>query len=204
MQIIPLGNGYYATVDDIDYPIAMKSSWNYNKYNRCAFRLDGHVFVYLHREITNTVGSKDQHVRWRNNNPLDCRRENMYLVSAHETDEERKVRHADAVRRGIESKFKWMTDQAAIAVDTALSDHGRCAAADLMDVLGIARTTAIKYMTTLATENPGKYTLSRDDTEGRRLRGGRPFYLIASPKGAAKSTTPSDEDSDFDDDGKLF
>lgn len=74
-KLIPLSGGCYAIVDDEDFEIHGGKRWYCSSTARkkYAFRHENGKRVLLHKEIVKT----DLQVDHRNNDSLDCRRENL-------------------------------------------------------------------------------------------------------------------------------
>ena len=91
MQHIPLSQGQIALVDDDDFARVSQYHWCYrgerNSGQGYAIRhdKDGKKYrtVYLHREIMGPVPPEHE-VIFRNGDRLDCRRENLRMVSKQE------------------------------------------------------------------------------------------------------------------------
>jgi hypothetical protein len=92
---------------------------------------------------------------------------------------------------------------AVATADAAIADHGFCTTADLISGMGIVRTTAIKYLDALSELDPEKYGRIEVTGPVRRLV---PMIVneTPEPEPTPDRRPPSDEESDFDDDGKLF
>jgi hypothetical protein len=98
MQTISLSQGQIALVDDADYPLLSDFKWSYrperNKAQGYAVRhrkVNGKDrLAYLHREI---VPAPEGHeVIFLNHDRLDCRRENLKVVSKEEARRHHRVR----------------------------------------------------------------------------------------------------------------
>lgn len=67
-------------VDDIDYQWAKKFKWYLDKYAKRMRRVNGkRVHITLHKEIAKRakISTTGARIRFRNGNPLDCRRKNL-------------------------------------------------------------------------------------------------------------------------------
>lgn len=79
MKKITLRKGRYAIVDDQDYDRVSKHHWCFTgapNGSQCRTKIDG-KFVALHRFIA--LAPARRPMRFKNKNPLDCRRRNLLL-----------------------------------------------------------------------------------------------------------------------------
>lgn len=92
---------------------------------------------------------------------------------------------------------------AVMTADAAIAHHGYCTTADLVSGMGIVRTTAIKYLDALNELDPVKYGRIEVAGPARRLT---PMVINETPEHepTPDRRPPSDEESDFDDDGSFF
>lgn len=76
---IPLSQGKFATVDDVDYDWLAKHKWTYDTKGY-AMRRSANVTIYMHRVVLNASGPvMVDHV---NGDGLDNQRENLRIVTA--------------------------------------------------------------------------------------------------------------------------
>jgi hypothetical protein len=98
MQHIPLSQGQVAIVDDTDYPLLSDFRWAYRaeRDGRQGYAVRHHKvggndrLSYLHREIMQP--GPGQEVIFLNHDRLDCRRENLKVVSKEEARRHHRVR----------------------------------------------------------------------------------------------------------------
>jgi hypothetical protein len=99
MQEIPLSQGQFALVDDQDFPVLSDFRWCYRaeRDGRQGYAVR-HVKVggkdrlcYLHREIVGTV-PPGYEVIFLNHDRLDCRRDNLKVVTKEEARRHHRVR----------------------------------------------------------------------------------------------------------------
>lgn len=109
---IPLTRGYTALVDDSDYALLSQRKWLYvgSGYAGRFVTCDGHkTLLYLHRHLLNA--QPDQRVDHINGDRLDCRRENLRLVTRNQNQQNRKCsRHSTSGRKGVcwhQRQGKW-------------------------------------------------------------------------------------------------
>lgn len=111
MKKIPLTQGQIAIVDDIDADL-VKQKWcavymKSRKGNFAAAKtLPGNKHIYLHRVIMERVLGREldrnEFVNPVNNNPLDCRRENLRLSDyAHSARSRRKQSETSSRFKGV-------------------------------------------------------------------------------------------------------
>lgn len=80
---IPLSQGKFATVDDVDYDWLVKNKWTYDPKGY-AMRRVANVIVYMHRVVLNASGPiVVDHI---NGDGLDNRRENLRIVTTAENN----------------------------------------------------------------------------------------------------------------------
>lgn len=98
MNTIPLSNDYEALLDDDDFERLSRFHWCYrgerNGAQGYAIRHakvdDKYKTVYLHREVMNPPPGHE--VVFRNHDRLDCRRENLLVVTKQEARRHHRVR----------------------------------------------------------------------------------------------------------------
>ena len=98
MKQIQLSQGKFATVDDSDYPLLADYKWCYKSnrngtqgYTVRHVKVDGHdQLCYLHRSLMKP--GEEQEVIFSNHDRLDCRRENLLVVSHEEARQHHRVR----------------------------------------------------------------------------------------------------------------
>jgi hypothetical protein len=98
MQPIPLSQNQVALVDDADFPIHSQHRWCYRAEKNGAqgyavrdVKVDGKDrLCYLHRQIMEPPPG--QEVIFLNHDRLDCRRENLRVVSKQEARQHHRVR----------------------------------------------------------------------------------------------------------------
>ena len=98
MQQIPLSQGKFALVDDADYPLLSEFRWCYRPerngkqgYAVRHARTNGKDrLLYLHRQIMQP--REGQEVIFLNYDRLDCRRENLRVVTKEEARRHHRVR----------------------------------------------------------------------------------------------------------------
>jgi hypothetical protein len=98
MKSIPLSQGQFALVDDADFELLNDFKWSYrperNKAQGYAVRhkkVNGKdSLAYLHREIL--PAPEGHEVIFLNHDRLDCRRENLKVVSKEEARQHHRVR----------------------------------------------------------------------------------------------------------------
>src|SRR6516162_1577812 len=98
MQEIPLSQGQVALVDDQDYPLLSEFRWCYRPerngrqgYAVRHVKLEGKDrLLYLHRQLLQP--GPGQEVIFLNHDRLDCRRENLKVVSKEEARRHHRVR----------------------------------------------------------------------------------------------------------------
>jgi hypothetical protein len=98
----------HAVVDAADLPLLTRYRWHLNNgYARHTERLPegGWRHVYLHREIVGDLpdGMEVDHI---NGDKLDCRRENLRLVTRLQNSHNRRSLQHDATR--AKSGFRWV------------------------------------------------------------------------------------------------
>jgi hypothetical protein len=102
-QHIPLTRGYAALVDDSDYDLVRQSKWLYvgSGYAGRFVTIDGKKkLLYLHRFLLNA--QPDQRIDHINGDRLDCRRENLRLVTLYQNQQNRKCpAHSTSGRKGV-------------------------------------------------------------------------------------------------------
>lgn len=99
MQHIPLSQGQVALVDDADYPLLSDFKWCYRSerdgkqgYAVRHHKVDGKDrLLYLHRDLMQPPEGRE--VIFLNHDRLDCRRENLRVVSKEEARRHHRVRH---------------------------------------------------------------------------------------------------------------
>jgi hypothetical protein len=99
MEQIPLSQGQFALVDDQDFPLLSQSRWCYRaeRDGRQGYavrhrKTDGKDrLCYLHREIVGTVPPGHE-VIFLNHDRLDCRRQNLKVVTKQEARRHHRVR----------------------------------------------------------------------------------------------------------------
>jgi len=98
MQQIPLSQGRFALVDDADYPLLSEFRWCYRpeRGGRQGYAVRNTNVggkrrqCYLHREIMQP--GEGQEVIFLNHDRLDCRRENLRVVSKEDARRHHRVR----------------------------------------------------------------------------------------------------------------
>jgi hypothetical protein len=97
MKQIPLSQNQFAIVDDEDYALLSEFKWCYRGEGRKQGYAVRHAKVngkdrllYLHRVIM--PPSEGQEVIFKNHDTLDCRRENLKVVSKQEARQHHRVR----------------------------------------------------------------------------------------------------------------
>lgn len=98
MKRVPLSQGQFATVDDEDYPLVSEFRWCYrsNKDGTQGYAVRHHKvegkdrLLYLHRQLMPT--GKNQEAIFLNHDRLDCRKENLKVVSHEEARWHHRVR----------------------------------------------------------------------------------------------------------------
>jgi AP2 domain len=152
MQTIPLTQGKLAIVDDEDYPHVSKFKWCYrgNKDGTQGYavrhhKVDGKFpLLYLHRHLM--PPGKDQETIFRNHDRLDCRRENLLVVSHEESKQHNRV------RRDSKSGIKGVSHNPETNTWTALVyRHGHCYT---IGTYGSPEAAKAAYEGALKKENP--------------------------------------------------
>jgi hypothetical protein len=117
MKEIPLSQGYFAIVDDDDYPYLSKYSWfaYVKEYGVYAIRnykdKDGrHTTIRMHREVARTPkGLCTDH---RNRNTLDNRKENLRIATKQQNGRNRsKIKVTQSRYKGVslqECNKRWL------------------------------------------------------------------------------------------------
>jgi len=98
MQNIPLSQGKFAIVDDCDYPLLSEFKWCYRSnrdgtqgYAVRHIKVEGKDrLLYLHRHLMQP--GKDQETIFLNHDRLDCRKDNLLVVSHEEARQHHRVR----------------------------------------------------------------------------------------------------------------
>ena len=98
-QQLPLSQNRFALVDDADFPALSRSRWSYRAERRGsqgyavrAVKIDGkYRKEYLHRVVAGTVPT-GMEVIFLNHDRLDCRRENLRVITVSEARRHHRVR----------------------------------------------------------------------------------------------------------------
>src|ERR1700722_410220 len=153
MQKIPLSQGKFVLVDDEDYPLISEFKWCYrgNKDGTQGYavrhrKVNGkdHL-LYLHRNLMEP--GKDQETIFLNHDRLDCRRDNLLVVSHEE------ARQHHRVRRDSKSGIKGVRHNPESDTYSAIVyRHGHCYT---LGNYGTAEAASAKYEAELKKENPG-------------------------------------------------
>lgn len=116
MEKIPLTQGKFATVDDIDYEFLIKWKWYFHCYAvRNSHKSDGFdklIKIFMHREILiRKLGHSDfQETDHKNHNKLDNRRGNLRPASRSQNQGNRKIQQGVSKFKGVhwyKDRKKW-------------------------------------------------------------------------------------------------
>src|SRR5262249_55618305 len=158
MQHIPLSQGQIAFVDDDDFAPVSQYHWCYrgerNSGQGYAIRhdKDGKKYrtVYLHRAIMGPVPPEHE-VIFRNGDRLDCRRENLRVVSKQEARQ-----HHQRARSNSKSGIKGISyNRRPRTWSVDIYRHGRARRVGTVLTLKDARDA---YQAELRSENPDLHT----------------------------------------------
>ena len=100
---IPLGQGRFALVDDCDSPRVLAGRWYLHRNGAGVVYVRGRVDdrrpVYLHRFILGApAGAQVDHI---NDDPLDCRRANLRLVTAGQNVQRARLSAGRSIYKGV-------------------------------------------------------------------------------------------------------
>lgn len=102
MRVIPLTQGQAVIVDDEDYPWLKGWKWHYSSHGY-AVRTPGgrknRKIIFMHRQIMNAP--EGTFVVFKDNNPLNCRKENLLIGNAATVQQKKK-----RVRSKSSSQYK--------------------------------------------------------------------------------------------------
>jgi hypothetical protein len=116
MQQIQLSQGQVALVDDTDYPLCVDFKWCYRAerngkqgYAVRHAKVDGQDrLVYLHRQVMQPPEGYE--VIFLSHNRLDCRRENLRVVTTQEARQHHRVRSdSKSGIKGVRFNPEWNT-----------------------------------------------------------------------------------------------
>lgn len=100
---VPLTNGGFAVVDDVDYPRAMSKRWCADRRGHCVYaRSTSRKRLYLHRFILDLPS--DRAVDHRDRDGLNCRRSNLRIANKSENSANQ-VRQRDRAVSGYRGVF---------------------------------------------------------------------------------------------------
>lgn len=119
MATISLSQGQVAVVDDLDFDRLGQFHWSYRPeregrqgYAVRKVKIDGHYRNrYLHREIMNPEPGLE--VIFRNHDRLDCRRQNLLVVTKEQARRHHRVRRDSSGLKGVrfdEETGLWMVN----------------------------------------------------------------------------------------------
>jgi HNH endonuclease len=156
MREIPLSQGQAALVDDDVYPLLSDFCWSYRaeRNGRQGYavrhrKTDGKDrLCYLHREVMQPPSGKE--VIFLNHDRLDCRRENLKVVSREEARRHHRVRRDS--KSGVKGvRYNPETDTWSAVIDR----HGHCYTVGTFHSEAAA---AGAYESALINENPDLHT----------------------------------------------